>query len=125
MKSLFTDKAPAALGPYSQAIQHGSILYMSGQVGIDPLSGKLNNDSLESETHQVMKNIGAVLENAGLDYSRVVKCSIFLTDMSRFAEVNTIYGTYFKAPFPARETIQVSALPASAQIEISVVAAMD
>jgi 2-iminobutanoate/2-iminopropanoate deaminase len=125
MEALYTDKAPAALGPYSQAIKHGNTLYLSGQVGIDPTVGKLNNASLETETHQVMKNIGAVLQNAGIGYDRIIKCSIFLLDMGRFAEVNAIYGSYFKAPFPARETVQVSALPAGAQVEISVIAALD
>lgn len=125
MEALHTDKAPAALGPYSQAIKHGNTLYISGQVGIDPTVGKLNNTSLETETHQVMKNIGAVLQNVGVGYDRIIKCSIFLLDMGRFAEVNAIYGSYFKAPFPARETVQVSALPAGAQVEISVIAALD
>lgn len=125
MEALYTDKAPAALGPYSQAIKHGNTLYLSGQVGIDPTVGKLNNASLETETHQVMKNIGAVLQHAGIGYDRIIKCSIFLLDMGRFAEVNAIYGSYFKAPFPARETVQVSALPAGAQVEISVIAALD
>jgi len=125
MEAIFTDNAPAALGPYSQAIRHGHTLYISGQVGIDPLSGKLKNDSLETEAHQVMKNIGAVLEKAGIGYSQIIKCSIFLLDMGRFSEINTIYGSYFKTPFPARETVQVSALPAGAQVEISVVAALD
>jgi 2-iminobutanoate/2-iminopropanoate deaminase len=124
MEALHTDKAPAALGPYSQAVKHGNTLYLSGQVGIDPTIGKLNNASLETETHQVMKNIGAVLQNAGIGYDRIIKCSIFLLDMGRFAEVNAIYGSYFKAPFPARETVQVSALPAGAQVEISVIAAL-
>lgn len=125
MEALHTDKAPAALGPYSQAVKHGNTLYLSGQVGIDPTVGKLNNASLETEAHQVMKNIGAVLQHAGIGYDRIIKCSIFLLDMGRFAEVNAIYGSYFKAPFPARETVQVSALPAGAQVEISVIAALD
>jgi 2-iminobutanoate/2-iminopropanoate deaminase len=124
MQTIHTTEAPAALGPYSQAVRHGNTLYLSGQVGIIATTGKLVSDGLEAQAHQVMKNIGAVLRAAGVDYSHVVKCSIFLLDMSRFADVNAIYGSYFTAPYPARETVQVSALPAGAQIEISVVAAL-
>ncbi len=123
MQTIHTDRAPAALGPYSQAVKHGNTVYLSGQVGIDPATGKLNNTSLDVEAHQVMKNIGEVLKAAGISYSHIIKTSIFLLDMSRFAEINAIYGSYFEKPFPARETVQVSALPAGAQVEISVIAA--
>ncbi len=124
MEIIHTLYAPQALGPYSQAVKHGNTLYLSGQVGIDSATGKFAGDSLESQTHQVMRNIGAVLKAAGASYKDVLKCSIFLLDMGRFAEVNAIYGTYFEAPFPARETVQVSALPAGALIEISVIASV-
>jgi 2-iminobutanoate/2-iminopropanoate deaminase len=122
MQTIHTDKAPAALGPYSQAVKHGNTVFLSGQVGINPATGKLNNASLDAEAHQVMKNIGEVLRAAGLNYSNIIKTSIFLLDMTRFAEINAIYGSYFEKPFPARETVQVSALPAGAQVEISVIA---
>jgi len=125
MTPIHTTEAPQAIGPYSQAVIHNSTLYISGQIGFDPATGAFAANELQGQTHQVMKNIGAVLKAAGLGYSKVIKCSIFLLDMSRFAEVNAIYGTYFTAPFPARETVQVSALPAGALIEISVMAAMD
>ncbi len=125
MKALHTEKAPAALGPYSQAIKANNTVYLSGQVGINPSTGKMNNENLETEAHQVMKNIGEVLNAAGLGYKHIVKTSIFLTDMSRFSEINVIYGSYFSKPYPARETVQVSALPAGAQVEISVIAVPD
>lgn len=123
MKIINTEKAPTPIGPYNQAIEHNGTLYMSGQVAINPETGKMDNADLETETHRVMKNMGAVLEAAGLDYSNIVKCSIFLLDMERFKEVNEVYGNYFTSNFPARETVQVSALPAGAKVEISAIAA--
>ncbi len=122
MKIINTEKAPTPIGPYNQAIEHNGTLYMSGQVAINPETGKMDNADLETETHRVMKNMGAVLEAAGLDYSNIVKCSIFLLDMERFKEVNEVYGNYFTSNFPARETVQVSALPAGAKVEISAIA---
>lgn len=95
---------------------------MSGQVAIDPATGKMDNADLKTEAHRVMKNMGAVLEEAGMNYSNIAKCSIFLLDMSRFSEVNEVYGSYFTSNFPARETVQVSALPAGATVEISAIA---
>jgi 2-iminobutanoate/2-iminopropanoate deaminase len=124
MESFHTQNAPQAIGPYSQAVKHGQTLYISGQIGFDPTTGKFVGDDLQSQTEQVMKNIEAVLKAAGIGFSNVVKCSIFILDMTRFSEVNAIYSTYFKAPFPARETVQVSALPAGALVEISVIAAL-
>lgn len=124
MDTIHTQNAPQAIGPYSQAVKHGDTLYISGQIGFDPATGKFVGEDLQSQTEQVMKNIGAVLKAADLDYGNVIKCSIFLLDMARFSEVNAIYGNYFKAPFPARETVQVSALPAGALVEISVIAAL-
>ena len=122
MKIIKTQNAPTPIGPYNQAVAHNGTLYISGQVAIDPETGKMDNLDLQTEAHRVMKNMGAVLEAAGMDYSNIVKCSIFLLDMSRFSEVNAVYGSYFKSNFPARETVQVSALPAGAQVEISAIA---
>jgi 2-iminobutanoate/2-iminopropanoate deaminase len=123
MEAIHTSDAPKAIGPYSQAVRHGGVLYISGQIGIDPNTGKFVGPDLDAQTRQVMANLGAILKAAGLDYTNVIKCSIFLLDMGRFAEVNEIYATFFEAPHPARETVQVSALPAGAIIEISAVAA--
>lgn len=124
MEAIHTSEAPQAIGPYSQAVIHGGTLYISGQIGLDPLTGKFAGEDLQTQTRQVMANLGAILRQAGLDYRDVVKCSIFLLDMGRFSEVNEIYATYFEAPHPARETVQVSALPAGAVIEISAIAAV-
>lgn len=117
-----TPNAPAPIGPYSQAVQYGDTLYISGQVCIDPSSGNLNNKSLQDETHQVMNNLKAILKEAGMDFSNVIKTTIFLTDMKRFVELNEVYGQYFTGNFPARETVQVSALPKFVNVEISMIA---
>ncbi len=122
MKTIKTKKAPSPIGPYNQAIEHNGTLYISGQVAIDPAKGKMIEGDLKDEAHQVMKNLGAVLKEAGMDYSNLVKTSIFLLDMKRFSEVNEVYGSYFDTHFPARETVQVSALPAGAHVEISAIA---
>lgn len=121
-KIIETKSAPSPIGPYSQAVLAGNTLYVSGQVAIDPATGNVDTANRESETHQVMKNIGAVLKEAGMDYSNIVKTSIFLKDMNDFATVNTIYATYFKSDFPARETVQVARLPKDVNVEISVIA---
>lgn len=118
-----TSKAPSPIGPYNQAVQFSNLLFISGQICIDPVSGILNNKDLQQETHQVMHNLKAILEEAGLDFNHVVKTSIFITDMNRFAEINEIYGKYFTGDFPARETVQVSALPKFVNVEISMIAA--
>ncbi|MBS1920164.1 MAG: RidA family protein [Bacteroidetes bacterium] len=118
-----TSSAPAPIGPYNQAVQSGNFLFISGQVCIDPASGELRNKDLAEETHQVMHNLKAILQVAGMNFSNVVKTTIFLTDMKRFAEVNEIYGKYFNDHFPARETVQVSALPKFVNVEISMIAA--
>lgn len=125
MKIIKTKNAPAPIGPYNQAIIHGDVLYISGQVAINPDTGQMENTSLEEEAHRVMKNLKAVLEAAGLGVDDLIKCSIFLLDMSRFSEVNEVYGSYFESHFPARETVQVTALPAGAQVEISAIAAVN
>ena len=118
-----TDKAPAPIGPYNQAVSYGGLLYISGQICIDPATGELNNKDLATETRQVMENLKAILAAAGTDFSSVIKTTIFLTDMHRFGEVNEIYGSYFTADFPARETVQVSALPKFVNVEISMIVA--
>ena len=118
-----TPDAPEPIGPYNQAILTGNTLYISGQVCIDPATGRLKNKDLQEETHQVMHNLKSILQKAGLNFSNVVKTTIFLTDMHRFSEVNEIYGKYFTDVFPARETVQVSALPKFVNVEISMIAA--
>ncbi len=117
-----TPNAPAPIGPYNQAILVKGSLYISGQICIDPATGNLKNKDLQEETHQVMQNLRSILHAAGLQLSDVVKTTIFLTDMNRFAEVNEIYGKYFNGDFPARETVQVSALPKFVNVEISMIA---
>jgi 2-iminobutanoate/2-iminopropanoate deaminase len=117
-----TKQAPAPIGPYNQAIQTGNLLFISGQICIDPATGQLKNKDLQEETHQVMHNLKAILQEAGLTFSNVVKTTIFLTDMHRFADVNEVYGKYFDSDFPARETVAVSALPKFVNVEISMIA---
>ena len=121
-KIVQTKNAPAPIGPYSQAVWAGNMLFASGQIAINPETGKLVMDSLEEETHQVMKNIQALLEAAGLTFAHVVKTSIFLSDMNNFSTINGIYGSYFEGDFPARETVEVAGLPKNVNVEISVTA---
>lgn len=121
-KIIRTDNAPAPIGPYNQAVQYGDILYVSGQIALDPNTNELVQDSIESETHMVMKNLKAVLTEAGMDFSNVIKSTIFLMDMGQFAQVNEVYGSYFGEHPPARETVQVAGLPKAVNVEISVVA---
>lgn len=121
-KIINTPNAPAPIGPYNQAIFAGDTLYISGQIPLDPKTGELNNQTLQDETHQCMLNLKAILEAAGLDFSNVIKSTIFITDMKRFAEINEVYGQYFSADFPARETVQVAALPKFVNVEISMIA---
>ena len=117
-----TDAAPAPIGPYSQAVKAGNMLFVSGQIAIDPKTGNLNNADLSTETQQVMQNLSAVLTAAGMDFSNVVKTSIFLSDMSLFAAVNKVYGEYFQGQYPARETVAVKGLPRDVRVEISMIA---
>ncbi len=117
-----TAKAPAPIGPYNQAVLAGETLYISGQICIDPQSNELNNPDLQTEVHQVMKNLDAILVAAGMGFNHVVKTNIFITDMKRFSEINEVYGKYFNGDFPARETVQVSALPKFVNVEISMIA---
>ena len=122
-KIIYTDKAPAPIGPYNQAILTGNTLYTSGQIAINPLSGELVLDSIEAETIQVMENIKALLMYANMTFENVVKTTIFIMNMSDFGKINTVYGKYFNIETaPARETIQVSGLPKGVNIEISVIA---
>ena len=117
--------APAPLGPYSQAILIKDTLYVSGQIPINPATGKLVDDSVENSTHQVMKNIISLLNEAEMDVSNIVKCSIFLKDLNNFEIVNKIYGEYFRSSPPARETVQVAKLPLDVEVEISCIAVSD
>ncbi len=117
-----TDKAPAAIGPYSQAVALGDLVFSSGQIPLDPVSGQLVSGDIEAETHQVMKNLGAVLEAAGAGWDSVVKTTIYLLDMNDFARVNAVYATYFPAEPPARATVQVAGLPKGARVEIDAIA---
>lgn len=115
-------KAPAPIGPYSQAIKSGNTLYVSGQIPLDESTGKLVKGSIEEETNQVMKNLSFILDEAGLSFSDVLKCSIFVSDMGNFANVNSVYGRYFSENPPARETVEVSGLPKGVNVEISCIA---
>ena len=117
-----TPKAPAPIGPYSQGILSGNTLYMSGQIALNPETGELITDNIEEETHQVMRNIQAVLIQAGITMDNIVKCSIFISDMNNFSEINQVYGSYFTGIAPARETVEVSRLPKDVNVEISVIA---
>jgi 2-iminobutanoate/2-iminopropanoate deaminase len=117
-----TENAPAPIGPYSQAVAVNGFLFLSGQVAINPATGELNQSSIKVETNQVMRNINAVLLEAGYGFEDIVKITIFLSDMSLFAEVNEIYGSYFHKNFPARETIAVKGLPKGVNVEISATA---
>lgn len=125
MKSIIkTDDAPLPIGPYNQAVKANGCLYVSGQIAINPSDGQLVNNTLEEETHQVLKNIGAILKAAGLGYGDVVKSSVFIKDMNQFSRINAVYAEYFPAASaPARETVEVANLPRFVQIEISVIAA--
>lgn len=117
-----TDKAPAAIGPYSQATSHNGILYCSGQIPLDPETMEIVGDNAKDQAEQVMKNLEAVLAEAGIDFSRVLKCSIFLADMDDFATVNEVYGVRFKSDPPARETVAVKTLPKNVLVEVSCIA---
>ena len=121
-KPIKSDKAPKAIGPYSQAIQAGDYLFTSGQVAIDRATGKLVEGGIQEQARQVMKNLNAVLESAGADFSMVVKATVYLADINDFAEFNGVYGEYFISDPPARSAFQVAALPLGAMVEIEMVA---
>ena len=123
MKNIInTNNAPAPIGPYSQAVTAGNFLFVSGQIPMNPATGEIISNGIKAETKQVMENIGAILAETGIGFGNIVKTTIFLTDMQSFANVNEVYGTYFTDQFPARETVQVSALPKNVNVEISVIA---
>jgi 2-iminobutanoate/2-iminopropanoate deaminase len=120
--TVFSDRAPAPIGPYSQAIKTGDTLYVSGQIPLDTSTGQLISSGIADETNQVMRNISFILNAAGMDFGNVVKCSIFVTDMKDFAVVNEAYEQFFDQDPPARETVEVSALPKGVHVEISCIA---
>lgn len=119
-----TNNAPAPIGPYNQAIKAGNTLYISGQIPLDPATGEIVKSGITDETHMSMKNLQAVLTEAGITFDNVVKTTIFLTDMNDFPKVNEVYGSYFTGNYPARETVQVAGLPKGVNVEISVIATL-
>ncbi len=122
MKAVTSPNAPVAIGPYSQAVRAGNLLFLSGQIPLDPKSGTLLKGTIEEETNRVIDNLGAVLEAGGATFAHVVRTTIFLTDLADFQKVNEIYGKRFSGVFPARATVQVAALPKGARVEIDAVA---
>ncbi len=118
---ILTKNAPAPIGPYNQAVLAGNTLYVSGQIALDA-EGNLVEGDIQTETDQVMKNIGEILKAAGMNYSNIVKCSIFIRDMTQFSNINATYGNYFSEKEPARETVEVSRLPKDVNVEISCIA---
>lgn len=122
-KIIQTNAAPAPVGPYNQAIQAGDVLYISGQIAIDPATGELITNNIEDETHRVMSNLKAILEEAGATFDEVVKCSVFVSDMHQYARINAVYATYFDDDTaPARELVEVANLPKFVNVEISAIA---
>lgn len=121
VKGIHTDNAPAALGPYSQAIQAGDFIYVSGQIGIDPATADVVEGGIERQTKQVLKNLQAIFTEAGTDFSQVVKFTIYLSSMDDFATVNDIYGAYLSEPYPSRATVEVSRLPKNVLVEMDAV----
>jgi 2-iminobutanoate/2-iminopropanoate deaminase len=121
-RRIATDRAPAAIGPYSQALERGGVVYCSGQIGLDPASGQLVAGGTAAEADRVLQNLEAVLAAAGLGFADVVKVTIYLVDLADFAAVNEIYGRYVREPYPARATVGVAALPRGARVEIDAVA---
>jgi reactive intermediate/imine deaminase len=121
-EAIATGRAPAAVGPYSQAVSVGGQVYCSGQIALDPVTGELVTGGFEAQARRVMDNLGAVLEAAGLGFANVVKVNIYLTDLANFAALNALYAEYFREPYPARATVGVAALPKGAAVEIDLVA---
>jgi len=122
-KIVHTGNAPAPIGPYNQAVQFGNMLFVSGQIALDAATGELVQGDIQTETQKVMENLQAILTAAGMDFTNVLKSTIFLMDMGQFAQVNEVYGRYFAENAPARETVQVAGLPKGVNVEISVIAA--
>lgn len=119
-----TDKAPAPIGPYNQAIAYNGVLYISGQIALHPETGELITDNIEDETHRVMQNIRGILESEGLTFEDILKCSVFVSDINMFSRINAVYGQYFNdSTAPARELVEVARLPRLVNVEISVIAA--
>lgn len=121
-KEIKTEKAPKAIGPYSQAIEANGFVFASGQIAIDPTTGELSTGDIEEQTRLVLNNLKAVLEAAGSSFDNVVKCTVFLQDMNDFSKMNTVYGEFFKPPYPARAAVQVARLPKDVKVEIEVIA---
>jgi 2-iminobutanoate/2-iminopropanoate deaminase len=121
-QAVSTPSAPKAIGPYSQAIRAGSLIFVSGQVPIDPATGEIVHGDIAAQTHRVFQNIGEILKAGGASFDHVVRTTVFLADMNDFAAMNEAYATYFTAPAPARATVQVSRLPKDARVEIDVIA---
>lgn len=122
-KIINSEKAPSPVGPYNQSVMAGNTLYVSGQIAIDQSSGEITSDTIENETHQVMKNLGYVLDAAGMTYENIVKCSVFVNDMSLYARINAVYAEYFEeSTAPARELVEVRNLPKYVNVEISCIA---
>ena len=124
MKAIETTKAPAAIGPYSQAIQVGNLVYTSGQIPIDPVTGAFGEGGIKEQTRQALTNVRAILEKAGLTMSQVVKTTVFMADMGDFADMNAVYAEFFDKPYPARSAVAVKTLPKGALVEIEVVASI-
>jgi 2-iminobutanoate/2-iminopropanoate deaminase len=123
-EAVSSPSAPKAIGPYSQAIKAGTLLFVSGQVPIDPATGNLVDGDIATQTHRVFKNIGEILKAAGTSFDAVVRSTVYLQDMNDFAKMNEVYGTYFSSPAPARATVQVARLPKDAKVEIDVIASL-
>ena len=121
-KEIKTDDAPKAIGPYSQAIEANGLVFASGQIAIDPKTGQLNNGPVEEQTRQVLTNLRSVLEAAGSSMDKAVKCTVFLQDMNDYPVMNSVYGEFFKAPYPARAAVQVARLPKDVKVEIEAIA---
>ncbi|WP_028784727.1 RidA family protein [Thalassobacillus devorans] len=122
LKPIATNKAPAAIGPYSQAVDVGDVIYISGQIPLDPSTQEFVSDNVKEQAEQVMKNLGGILEEAGLDYSHIAKANIYLDSMDDFAVVNDVYASFLSEPYPARAAVEVSKLPKGAKVEIEAIA---
>lgn len=123
-KIIQTEKAPSPIGPYNQAVISNGMVYLSGQIPLNPGTNEMVTNDIKSETHQVMQNLKAILDEVGIDFSHVIKTTIFLSDMDLFGQVNEVYGAYFDKEYPARETVAVKGLPKNANVEISMIAAI-
>lgn len=124
MEPIFSSHAPKPIGPYSQGIQVGDLFFLSGQIPLDPITGKLVAGDIQTQTRRVLDNIHEVLKGAGVSLNQVVKTTVFMLDLKEFSDMNAVYSEYFGAPFPARSTVQVAGLPANARVEIEVVASI-